>query len=440
MAEAISGGNGAELTRLPNQFTLSGATIVAGDTLEVIEAGYLVIDSGRVADVGAGPAPNGSEVFSLSGYAVLPAFINAHTHLADSALKEVGHGRGEWELLMPPDGLKHRALRALDRDSLVDAMRRSIRLMLRTGTVAFSDFREQGVAGITMLDEAAHGLPITSVTMGRFAELPPHSEEELRANVASLPEGYVEELEAILAAAPGFSFVTANDTTDAGLRQAAGRVRAKGRRLAVHVAENEQYRELSVLRTGQSDVARAVTNLQPDFVVHMTTANDDELDLVAEAGIPVIVCGRIQASLANGVPPLDEFRKRGIPFALGTDNVMLASPNILEELKYMARVPRALSRDPSLPTPRELLEAVTTTPAKALNLDQGLGALTLGKAASFIVFDLQTDNLYPARDPLASIVNRADTSDIAAVVHHGSVVFGELKARSNVPELPAVPV
>lgn len=429
MGNRSAAGVDIEVIPLPERFALHGAAIVAGEELELIEDGYLVVDTGTIADIGCGSPPEGCQSISLAGCAVVPGFINAHTHLADSALKEVGFGREEWELLMPPDGLKHRALEALHRDTLVDAMRASIRLMLRTGVVAFSDFREQGVPGVAALAEAARGLPITSVAMGRFAVVPPHSEEDFRRNEALLPQGYMEELELLLAAAPGFSFVTANDTTDAGLRQVAERVRAAGRRLAVHVAENERYREISVSRTGQSDVARAIANLCPDFVVHMTTANEDELDLVAEAGVPVIVCGRIQATLGNGVPPLHEFRKRKIPFALATDNVMFASPNLLDELKYMSRATRAVSRDPSWPTPRDLLAAVTTVPARALNLADRLGSLAPGKAASFVVFDLQTDNLYPARDPLASIVNRGDMSDIAAVVHDGLIVAGELVAR-----------
>jgi 5-methylthioadenosine/S-adenosylhomocysteine deaminase len=170
----------------------------------------------------------------------------------------------------------------------------------------------------------------------------------------------------------------------------------------------------------------------------MTTANDAELDIVAAARTPVVVCGRVQAALGNGVPPIVEFDRRGIPVAFATDNAMLASPNLLDELKYMSRVTRATTRNPSLPTPRDLIAGVTTVAAETLKLDDRLGSIECGKAASFIVFDLRSDNLNPTRDLLASIVTRADATDIAAVVNHGFVVAGAMPVREHVSPLPSL--
>jgi cytosine/adenosine deaminase-related metal-dependent hydrolase len=71
-----------------------------------------------------------------------------------------------------------------------------------------------------------------------------------------------------------------------------------------------------------------------------------------------------------------------------------------------------------------------------LRIDDRLGSIERGKAASFVIFDLQSENLHPTRNLLASLVTRADASDIAAVVHHGFVVSGEIPRRERVPVLP----
>ena len=43
-----------------------------------------------------------------------------------------------------------------------------------------------------------------------------------------------------------------------------------------------------------------------------------------------------------------------------------------------------------------------------------------------VVFDARSANLRPVRDPVATLVNRADGRDVAAVVREGRVVHGRL--------------
>jgi len=98
---------------------------------------------------------------------VLPAFVNAHTHIGDSIAKEAGGGLSLEELVAPPDGLKHRLLRAASRDDLVNAMERSLGFMQRAGTAACLDFREGGVEGVRMLEAAADGREIDALSFAR---------------------------------------------------------------------------------------------------------------------------------------------------------------------------------------------------------------------------------------------------------------------------------
>jgi cytosine/adenosine deaminase-related metal-dependent hydrolase len=332
----------------------------------------------------------------------------------------------EAPLLLPPDGLKHRRLAELDHDQLIADMAASMRLMLQSGTVAFADFREQGVHGVQALVKAAAGSPILPVALGRFAALPPHSDEDLAANIAPLPPSYREEIDQVLDVASGFSLVTPNDTTDVGMLETSRAVRARRKLLAVHASEIELYRQVSFRHTGRSDVARAIEYLAPDFLVHLTVASPEDLDTVAEAEVPVVVCPRTQGTLGNGLPPVFEMLKRGVTVAIGSDNVMLTNPDLLRDLDYLSRATKAASTDPAALSPRKLLQMVTVSAAKATHLDDRLGWLAPGKDATFVVFDTETDNLRSSEDPLASVVQRADRSDIAAVVIQGEVVAGSI--------------
>jgi cytosine/adenosine deaminase-related metal-dependent hydrolase len=166
--------------------------------------------------------------------------------------------------------------------------------------------------------------------------------------------------------------------------------------------------------------------LRPDFVVHLTSATQDELDAVAKAHVPAVVCPRIQGVMGLGVPRFDWMLERGMLVALGTDNLMLCGPDLLRELEYSSRVVRALRASATYPSARQLLQMVTVNPARILRRERDVGSLDRGKLADVLVFDARSPNLRPVRDPVATLVNRADSRDIVAVLREGRVVHGRL--------------
>ena len=406
---------------------LQGGIVLAGPEFEVLDPGYLVIESGRITDIGPGrPADRSGVVLDARHTIVAPAFINAHTHVSDGIIKEVGFGRDYWEVIMPPDGLRHRALKETTPDDVAAAMGDALECMLASGTLTFIDFREGGRDGVRVLRRAAAGRPVRAVAMGRFTAYPPQATEDLEQNAGRLPDAKLAEVEAILEVADGFSLVTANDLTDEGLEQVGALVRGRGRLLGVHAAEAPGYRTISLSRTGRADVPRLLEHLRPDFVVHLTSATEDELDAVAKARVPAVVCPRIQGVMGLGVPRFDWMLERGMVVALGTDNLMLCSPDLLRELEYSSRVVRALRQSATYPSARQLLQMVTVNPARILGREREVGSLERGKLADVIVFDARSANLRPVRDPVATLVNRADARDITAVLREGRVVHGRL--------------
>ena len=85
---------------------LSG-TVLVGESFEPVR-GRVVVEGGRIDAV--------EETDTDSTDILLPAFVNAHTHLGDSVAKEAAVGLSLDEAVAPPDSLKHRRLAAADRD------------------------------------------------------------------------------------------------------------------------------------------------------------------------------------------------------------------------------------------------------------------------------------------------------------------------------------
>jgi cytosine/adenosine deaminase-related metal-dependent hydrolase len=331
-------------------------TILRGRSFEPVE-GRVVVEDGTVAAV--------EEARARTDDIVLPAFVNAHTHLGDSIAKEAGAGLSVEELVAPPDGLKHRLLDAASRDEVVAAMRRSLQFMIESGTGACVEFREGGVEGVRAFEDAVEGLDVETVVLGRET---------------------VEAMER----ADGFGASGADDG-EFGRERAA--TAAAGKLFGIHAGE---------VRPGDINPA---LDLDPDYLVHMVHAETLHLDRVADSETPVVVCPRSNVVTDVGLPPVRELLDR-TTVALGTDNVMLNSPSMFREMEFAAKLTDASAT--------EVLAMATVNGADIAGLDCGLVAE--GREARLVVLDGDSNNLAGAEDPVRAVVRRAGTSDISELI------------------------
>ncbi|MFC4438763.1 MULTISPECIES: amidohydrolase family protein [Natrialbaceae] len=332
-------------------------TILRGRELEPVEGRIVIDEEGRIEAI--------EEESVESSDIILPAFVNAHTHIGDSIAKEAGGGLSLEELVAPPDGLKHRLLRESSREELESAMRRSLRFMQRGGTAVCLDFREGGVEGVRMLEAAVEGLEIDALSFAR---------------------GSVDAMEA----GDGFGASGANDADFDSERAA---TRTAGKPFGIHAGEADA-----------SDL-NAALDLDPDFLVHVVHPEPIHLDRIGDSEIPIVVCPRSNLVTDVGFPPVSELDER-TTLALGTDNVMLNSPSMFREMEFLAKCS-------DLPA-ETILRMATINGAEVADLEYG--PLESGRTARFAVLDGDSDNLAGARDPVRAVVRRAGVDDVTGVV------------------------
>jgi cytosine/adenosine deaminase-related metal-dependent hydrolase len=331
-------------------------TVLAGESFEPVR-GRVVIDNGRITAV--------EEAETTSQLIILPAFVNAHTHLGDSVAKEAAVGHSLEEAVAPPNSLKHRRLAAADPAELVAAMRRTLRYMQRTGTVSCLDFRESGVSGARALRDAAESVDLDPFIFGSGD-----------ASVLDVADGY---------GASG-----ANDDDFRSERAAAAE---RNRPFAIHAGEPDP-----------TDIDPAL-DLDPDLLVHMVHAEQSHLDRVAEQEVPVAVCPRANAVLDVGRPPIRELLDH-TTVALGTDNVMLNPPSMFREMAFTAKQFDV--------TAREVLQMATRAGADIIGRESGI--IASGRPAALVVLDGDSDNLTGTADPVEAVVRRATALDIERIV------------------------
>jgi cytosine/adenosine deaminase-related metal-dependent hydrolase len=283
--------------------------------------------------------------------------------------------------------------------------------MLRGGIAAFGDFREGGLAGVHALRRASQGLPIEPIVLGRPLFQPGDDEAARARQIAALAE-----------AADGFG-IPSVDAFDLGtLRHM--RSAHPDRLMAVHVAESPRDARRSLAQHGLTEVARALA-FEPDLMVHLTHATPQDLALLHARGQRIACCPRTNLLLADGLPPLQALGAPGMAWSLGTDNMMFSSPDMFREMDMASRLARGMTLDARAAEARSVLSAATYGGAVALGLSHCLGAIDVGKEASFLALDVHGDALWASPDPVSSIVHRCGPPDIVHSVIGGRAVIRE---------------
>jgi len=325
-------------------------------------------------EVCEGDAPSGTE-----NAIVLPAFVNAHTHLGDSIVYPAPRGTVQ-EIVGPPDGYKFRVLRSKSEREKVAAMKAAIETMTQTGTTLFSDFREEGITGVGMLRDA-------------FPEDAP------RAVILGRPLGIDQDhdLRELLKSCDGLGMSALSDWPLDFLMKLSAAARSAKKLFSIHVSESAREDIDSVL------------DLRPDFVVHMTQATDEDVGKCVAARVPIVVCPRSNGFFGT-VPNIPMFLKAGATVALGTDNGMIARPDMIQELKAAHRVGRIYGGI----SPSDAVNLATSGGQKVLNAKAKI-TMEISRLSDLVVIRVRDD------DPLHELVTSARSEDVSAIIRGGRI-------------------
>ncbi len=352
--------------------------------------------------------------FDCEGQLLIPGLINCHTHIGDSIAKDVIINNTVDERIHPVYGVKTKILKKTKPSHLVSFMENTCKSMIQKGITTFVDFREGGLDGIEILKKVLAKVPIRSIILGRVEYY--QNRKQIKQNL-NLPVEKRRQLVDILKKCDGIGISGANENSNSVLKSYSDTKKLR----AIHSAETLDSIRTSKQITGKSEILRAL-QLKPHFLVHMTYASKNELFLTSQKTRGIVVCPRANAALAEGIPDLEMMLKAGCNIAIGTDNVMINSPDIFREMDYLWKVTMGLNKKRI--DPKQILKMATTNAGKLLRKD--IGVIDRGKLADCILIDKHAIDLEPMHDPHASIVHRASDSTIKAVMIGGEIVYGKV--------------
>jgi cytosine/adenosine deaminase-related metal-dependent hydrolase len=355
--------------------------------------------------------------------ALIPALVNAHTHLEFSDLKrplgKPGMPFVEWIRTV----IDYRQRLQSDPGQLAD-------LRWPYARPVEEGLREALSGGTTAIGEIAAAPPqadFSKADVTAFLELRgPRSvdvEPQLGAAAAylRLPFGYRQGL------SPHAPY-TVHASLLAG---AVALCRSRNVPLAMHLAESRE--EIEFLQTGRGPLhdllaerglweedpqARLPTPLgylqrlsaaPRTLVIHGNYLNDEEINYLAAQRdrMSVVFCPRTHAYFRHARHPWQEMLQRGVNVCLGTDS-RASNPDlsVLEEVRFLVHHLGA--------SPSEALQLGTLAGAKALGIAEQYGTLTPGKMASFACIQLARNS---SGDPYERLLNRK--SQPGMIFHRG---------------------
>ncbi len=437
--------------------------VIPVSSAPLADAGVRVMD-GRIDEVG--PAAQlraryqGEEERTFPGCALLPGFVNSHSHLELSAFRGFarpsGFGRWMLNLLM--------ARRKLDKDDYGPSALWGAYEAARCGITSLGDTAYDGLAVARAVAAAGLRARVYQEVFGLDDDSLPRTMERYEAVMARLRE----EADAAPRDPGGLALVEAGVSPHAPYtvsvrlyHEAARFARRAGLRVATHVAESAA--EVQVLARGSGPIARAYRlaqlwtgaswapprmrpveyvaasgALSPEtLVIHAVEVDAGEVGMLARSGAPVAHCPRSNARLHCAAAPVAEYLEAGITVGLGTDS--LSSNDSLDMFAEMraalaaaeSRVETGASPGGRL-SPEAVLRMATIEGARALGWEEATGSLETGKSADIIAVRVRDGG--GAASPVDGLVGAATADDVRLTMVAGRVVFAAT-AESGGPEV-----
>lgn len=368
---------------------MSNASLIRADLAlcpsgKLLRDAWLVAENGTIKAIGEGEVPSAYSGLRQRGggdLILLPGFVNPHCHLMLTDLVGcIPPTRDFWQWIFD---LMVVVGEMTDSD-IERSTANGLRLSLEAGTTTLLDFARSGTRHADS--------PIRTVWADELIAFDEKSTRERLASIAG---------DGPLIAAPHAIY----STTSSLLRALAKERERRGGLLTIHLAEIldesdftlmgespglRRYDEhFGVARSERPPGGQTPTKyldslgmLGPQtLLVHGNCLTCDDIELVAERGSPLCHCATTHQYFSRLPFPMAEMIDRGMKIVLGTDS--LASGPTLS----MWEQARLVASQFSALTWQELLQMITSGPARAIDLDEKHGTLSEGAVADLLLVE-----------------------------------------------------
>jgi aminodeoxyfutalosine deaminase len=416
---------------------------------ELIENGAVVIDGNKIKSVGTlaevrEKFPE-TEIEDFGESAILPGFVNAHSHLEITAMRgyldDVEADFYSWLMKLTKGRAEYLTEEDVKNAAVFGALEG-----VRAGVTCFGDIGRMGFAGFEALKQNdLRGIVFQETEFSPDDKTAGDDFEKLKDRFLALKKTETDLVKAGIS--PHAPYTVGRKLfekiTDYALTE--------NIKISVHAAESLQEKDLLESGTGFfADVYKnygfqwSSPNCSPieyldnigvlkakPLLAHCINVSDSDIALIEKSNSRIAHCPKSNAKFGHGIAPLEKFLDAKIAVGFGSDSV--ASNNtcdILEEARFATLLARTKSDKKRFLSAKEIIETATFGGARSLGLGGEIGTIEAGKQADICVLSLDNAAQMPVNDVYSAVLFASNARDVLLTMVAGKEVFKNGKTLS----------
>lgn len=407
-----------------------------------IENGAVLVRGDRIVEIGdfehLRELHPDEEVRDFGLAALLPGFVDLHTHLEYSALRglvdDLPYSRWKLQVMQ-----KERLFSSQDWDdsAVLGALE-----ALQSGITTIADVTETGASGHAAQATGLGGViyrEVSTMDKRQIDGVMAKAEEDVDAWRATSDVGRLR-----FGIAPHAPYSCHPELFRRVADYAAG-----GTPISIHLAGSRE--EYQFVKYGSSMLAMDVRDIYDQhaplwlptgvspvryvlqwglfdapnvLAVHCTQVDDSDIDVLASHDVAIAHCPRCNAKLGMGIAPVSKFLSAGIRVGIGTDSPAASnSMDLFEEMRVGLLLQRAVLGEERFMIARQFVKMATLDAARALRMEDEIGSLEPGKRADVVAVDLSKSHQIPTHYPYSTLVHAANQENVLWTMVAGKVVY-----------------
>jgi 5-methylthioadenosine/S-adenosylhomocysteine deaminase len=412
----------------------NGNIVPVDGSRRIIENGFVSIRGNKISSVGKMKDLGEKDhdvVIDAERKAVLPGFVNAHTHLATECFRGIVD-------LFPGFHYTFVVKNFLEDHHLYDVGMLGCMELIRFGTTSTGDNYQrsriiaQGIADSGLRGVVSEQISQADLLKGIYPAIylyqPEDAEKQFKANVKLVEEWNGAENGRIKCT---FGPHAPDTLTQDMLKNIKSKADDYGVGIMVHIAQSTRELQMMRLRHRMTSVEyleKAGIFGPKTIGAHCEHLTKNDVKILKETGTHIAHCPNNFIRRGRKTPLIPWLRG-------GIKNICLASDNILHDpfelmrfsnylaLQYAAQIDQNVLH--LVPSAFETLEMATLKSARGLGMGDEVGSLEPGKKADVIIIDLGKPHLTPNLDLVSNLVHYANGNDVETTIIDGEIVMND---------------
>lgn len=404
---------------------IANVTLVTmNEKMEVLFGAYLGVADGKIAYIGkTAPEEQPKTIIDGTGMVAMPGFVNCHTHLATTALRNITDDASRAEALEQQLNLQDK----LDERSARAGALLGIAECLRFGTTSVSDlyYYPEATAQAVAKSGIKANLALSAYRfIDQNEDFDFETDEQCQEQVRLAEKWHNYENGQIRIDAGLYAEYTSNYKLWEGLSAWA---REKNLGLQLHLAETSREQESCLDRTGLgvAELLDAHNLFVPGTVAAGCVALEEyERKLLGKRKVSAVSTPVANAKAGLPSTPILETVKAGMNVALGTGGANeCGNLDMFEVMRWAAMEARVAGGDSNAMPASAILMMATTCGARAQGRAEQTGMLKVGMDADIILVDFSAPHLMPCHDVMNALVFSAKGGDVAMTMVNGKILY-----------------